>query len=238
MFSKKTDKLIKRAIILGLLWFVALVYLLYSVYSFSIENIGFSPIQPIKFSHLTHSGKFEIKCLYCHFTAENSAYSAIPSTHSCMVCHIALKNESPLIKSLNISFDDTTKIFWNNIYRVPDYAIFNHSRHIRNQIDCSSCHGQVETMDSVYQSTAITMKWCLECHRNPSKLIIPARQISGIFKFGKQNLSLDNLDKIELIGITEPIFGMYFSEIPKSFMGIFLPKLPGRGPENCSSCHY
>lgn len=55
---------------------------------------GYSPDQPIKFSHATHAGINKIDCQYCHDSARKSKHSAIPSTNTCMNCHAAIKNGS------------------------------------------------------------------------------------------------------------------------------------------------
>jgi hypothetical protein len=30
---------------------------------------------------------------------------------------------------------------------------------------CFACHGPVNTMEEVYQYSPLTMKWCINCHR-------------------------------------------------------------------------
>jgi len=222
------------------LWIIVLFFSFYLGYDYSIQNIGYSPKQPVTFSHLVHSGDYQIKCLYCHSQAERTAFATIPNTNTCLVCHIALKNETNLMLPVNISFDDTISIKWKRIYKLPDYTHFNHSRHIRSMIDCSSCHGEVEKMDTVYQFRNLSMKWCLDCHRFPEKFIIPARKISGIF-------TTNNLDSISMqmllsdsnLNYTNPQFGMITTTLPQQLIkSIPMPKKAGKGPENCSSCHY
>jgi mono/diheme cytochrome c family protein len=55
---------------------------------------GYSPDQPIKFSHATHAGINKIDCQYCHDSARKSKHSSIPGTNTCMNCHAAIKNGS------------------------------------------------------------------------------------------------------------------------------------------------
>lgn len=52
---------------------------------------NYSPEQPIKFSHETHSGKYSIDCQYCHDGARRSKHAVIPATNTCMNCHTAIK---------------------------------------------------------------------------------------------------------------------------------------------------
>lgn len=48
---------------------------------------GYSPEQPIAFSHRVHANNLEISCLYCHSGAEKSRHAAIPAASTCMNCH-------------------------------------------------------------------------------------------------------------------------------------------------------
>jgi predicted CXXCH cytochrome family protein len=49
---------------------------------------------------------------------------------------------------------------------LPDLAYFNHSQHVSVAgIECQKCHGPIQTMEEVYQYAPLTMKWCINCHR-------------------------------------------------------------------------
>ena len=220
-----------------ILWLAIIALSLFFIYGSYSTDIGYQKGQAIEFSHKTHSGKFKIKCLHCHYGAEKSPFSNIPSTYSCMACHIALGNENEKLVPVNFSFDEEAKIKWNNIYALPDYTHFNHARHIRAQIDCSSCHGEVETGDTVAIYTDMTMKWCLDCHRQPENFIIKARDISGIptleLKEGEQFFRDSSISK------TKPHYGEYINYSAKPYLNHFIvPVKPGKGPEHCSACHY
>ena len=59
-------------------------------------------------------------------------------------------------------------IAWTRVYRLPDFAYFNHSAHVNVGVACQQCHGPVETMDRVRQVPDLTMGWCVNCHRTAS----------------------------------------------------------------------
>jgi hypothetical protein len=81
------------------------------------------------------------------------------------------------------------------------------------------------------------MGWCLDCHRNPERYIIPAREISGIFTGLRANGQTVQL--AQSTPVTNPPYGMWSTPVDTpEIAGVPMPKLPGRGPENCSSCHY
>jgi len=52
---------------------------------------GYTPDQPIKFSHAIHAGQQQIDCQYCHDGARRSKHSVIPAANTCMNCHKAIK---------------------------------------------------------------------------------------------------------------------------------------------------
>ena len=51
------------------------------------NNQGYSPEQPIAYSHRLHAGTLGIDCLYCHSAAEHGRHAGIPSADVCMNCH-------------------------------------------------------------------------------------------------------------------------------------------------------
>ena len=51
------------------------------------NNEGYSPDQPIAYSHRLHAGTLGIDCLYCHSAAEHGRHAGIPSADVCMNCH-------------------------------------------------------------------------------------------------------------------------------------------------------
>jgi hypothetical protein len=56
---------------------------------------------------------------------------------------------------------------------VPDYAYFNHSAHVNRGVSCVSCHGKVNEMNVVWEDKALSMGWCLSCHRHPENFVRP-----------------------------------------------------------------
>jgi len=58
-----------------------------------------------------------------------------------------------------------------------DFVYFNHSIHISKGVGCSTCHGQINQMPLVFQANTLLMSWCLECHRNPERVLRPKDQV-------------------------------------------------------------
>ena len=130
-------------------------------------NQGFSPDQPIPFSHELHVGQNQIQCLYCHNQAERSPHSTIPALSTCMNCHLVVKTDSPHIQKLREAYDKGESIPWVKVHMLPDHVKFSHASHLAKGVNCQACHGPVETMQKIRQFQDLSMGWCVNCHREP-----------------------------------------------------------------------
>jgi hypothetical protein len=127
---------------------------------------GYSPEQPIAFSHKLHAGDNKVPCLYCHYGARTSRHAGIPSSSICMNCHGLLENQTLAIERFKEAAQlDRPLIAWTKVHNLPDFVYFNHSRHVLSGVACQRCHGAVETMARIEQVMPLTMGWCLSCHR-------------------------------------------------------------------------
>ena len=134
--------------------------------SFSVSlGLKQGPEQPIHFSHKLHAGKLQMNCLYCHYSAEKSTVSNIPTPYTCMGCHRVAATDRPEIQKLTKYYDSGQTPPWVEVHRLPDHVKFNHKRHVKADIACQTCHGPVQEMDVVYQYSSLKMGWCLKCHR-------------------------------------------------------------------------
>jgi hypothetical protein len=128
-------------------------------------NQGYSPEQPIAFSHKIHAGDNKVPCLYCHYAARKSRHAGIPSVSVCMNCHTMLRKQTVEIEKFKEAVQQQRPIVWTKVHNLPDFVYFNHSQHVLSKVACQRCHGPIETMDRVKQASPLTMGWCLECHR-------------------------------------------------------------------------
>jgi mono/diheme cytochrome c family protein len=134
---------------------------------------GYSPAQPIAFSHVTHAGKYQIDCQYCHIGVQVGKSATIPSTNICQNCHHerggivqgSVYGDQEIGKIL-ASAKNNTPIEWVRIHNLPDLVYFNHSQHVAVAgLECTTCHGPIEEMEQVYQYSVLSMGWCINCHR-------------------------------------------------------------------------
>jgi hypothetical protein len=157
----------------------------------SSVNVGHAPIQPVPYSHKLHAGKLKLDCRYCHNTVEEMAGAAVPATATCGNCHGG--NRVKENATLGIIFPDSDKlqpirqsletkdpVMWIKVHDLPDFVYFNHSAHINRGVSCVSCHGRVDKMDVVTQVESLSMKWCLDCHRDPSANVRPVDLVTTL----------------------------------------------------------
>ncbi|HTA16802.1 MAG TPA: cytochrome c3 family protein [bacterium] len=145
------------------------------------RNNGYSPQQPIAFSHRLHAGMLQINCQYCHFTAERGPHAGFPAVATCLNCHRFVKGSTPYNQSqiqklyyyagldANGNPDPHLKpqpIPWIKIHVLPAFVRFDHSRHITQGVTCQTCHGPIQTMEQVTQYSTLAMGFCINCHRN------------------------------------------------------------------------
>ena len=169
---------------------VALILIVFTLYSsvkgwYAMQSIGISqgytPDQPIKYSHTLHAGINGISCIYCHSGAEKGKTAGVPSANVCMNCHKFIKKGptgnteeiAKIYKALDYDPDKGTygpnqkPIQWVRVHNLPDLAYFNHSQHyVVGNIACQTCHGQIQdSMTVASQYSPLTMGWCIDCHK-------------------------------------------------------------------------
>lgn len=170
---------------------------------------GYSPDQPLKFSHKIHAGQNGTDCLYCHSAAETSKSAGIPATSVCMNCHLIVRNGTRSgafeIAKLVEYYETGKPIEWIRIYSLPDHAYFNHSQHVGVAgLACQECHGPVEEMDRVIQVSDLSMGWCINCHRE-RKVEFHDNSFYETYREKADKIKKGEIDSVtvEMIGGTE-----------------------------------
>jgi hypothetical protein len=143
-------------------------------------GVGEQVDQPIAFDHRHHVGDEGIDCRYCHDTVERSPTAGIPSVSTCMNCHAQVWNKSPALAAVRGAYFLDRPIRWNRVNDLPDFVFFNHSIHVNKGVGCATCHGRVDRMPLVEKVHAFSMKWCLDCHRDPSPHLRPREAITAL----------------------------------------------------------
>jgi hypothetical protein len=141
-------------------------------------RIGYMPEQPVPYSHAVHVGKLGLDCRYCHNTVERSGHAAIPPAETCMNCHTKIRADSAKLLPIREAFATNKPVKWLKVHDLPDYVFFNHAAHVNRGVGCESCHGRIDQMEVVWQDKALTMAWCLDCHRTPEPNLRPLSEIT------------------------------------------------------------
>ena len=82
-----------------------------------------------------------------------------------------------MLEPVRESYRSGRSLQWMRVYNLPDYVYFDHSIHLNKGVGCASCHGAVDRMPLMMPAQALTMDWCLSCHREPEKFLRPRDQV-------------------------------------------------------------
>jgi hypothetical protein len=127
------------------------------------------PPQPIAFNHQVHSEN-DITCTRCHQGVETQKQAGLPAMATCATCHRREATDHPVVIKLMEQYANGQgePIVWRKVNAMPASAMvhFRHSPHIRAEVGCETCHGDVTQM-TVAEPVVNTasMGWCLDCHR-------------------------------------------------------------------------
>src|SRR5450432_1998371 len=97
-------------------------------------NVGYSPTQPVPYSHALHAGKLGIDCRYCHTTVEKANFAAIPPTETCMNCHTNIRTQSTALAPVRESWATGKPVEWTKIHDLPQYVYFSHEAHVTHGV--------------------------------------------------------------------------------------------------------
>jgi hypothetical protein len=141
---------------------VLVLVFLYLFYAPPATRIGSK--QPIAFSHRLHAGHKAIDCYYCHPYVERSINPGLPPVGKCLHCHNYIIANHPEILKEHDYYNTKTPTPWRKVYYLAEHVMFNHQRHIKKEIACEQCHGQVRQMDRL-KNHRFKMGFCVDCHR-------------------------------------------------------------------------
>ena len=122
--------------------------------------------QPIAYSHKIHTDR-GLQCLDCHSGADTGERATIPSVAKCMLCHAKIATDKPEIKKIAQYATAKREIPWARVYGFDPSAFvkFQHAPHIRANVPCARCHGDMTQAATAQPLVKHTMGTCLSCHR-------------------------------------------------------------------------
>lgn len=131
-------------------------------------RVGYAPVQPVPYDHSLHAGQLGLDCRYCHSHVDQSGFANLPTSQTCMNCHQQIKPQSPLLAVVRASYESGEPVPWVQVHQAPDYVYFNHAAHVNRGVSCVECHGRINEMPVVVHARSLSMKFCLNCHRDPA----------------------------------------------------------------------
>ena len=131
------------------------------------DFFGRRPIaeQPFDFPHDVHIGR-EIDCTVCHEGVEVGPVAGLPSVSTCMICHFVIATDRERIQQLTALSEQGLDLDWKRVYGyVPEAHVkFNHAPHVRAEVECATCHGNIGEQTIAQRNVDLTMGFCVNCH--------------------------------------------------------------------------
>jgi cytochrome c3-like protein len=178
LFRPRATTLFRVALLGGGLLVCAVAYAGFQYYRSPYWNkVGLAPDQPVLFSHRHHAAELRIDCRYCHTTVETSASAGMPSTHTCLTCHSQIFTQTTMLRPVVLSAERNAPLHWTRVNSLPDHVYFNHSIHVAKGVGCTTCHGTIGEMPLTSKGEPLTMRWCIDCHRDPGPRLRPESEI-------------------------------------------------------------
>lgn len=123
-------------------------------------------VQPIEFPHNIHIEKGLTCTEYCHEGATKGPEAGLPSVNTCLICHAAIATDKPRIQQITAMQEKGLDLAWQRVYGYPATAHvrFNHAPHIRANVECSTCHGDIAHQTVAERNVTLGMGDCVSCH--------------------------------------------------------------------------
>ena len=125
------------------------------------------PVQPLEFPHVIHVNK-KIACTEnCHEAVLTGPVAGLPSVRVCMGCHNTIATDKPRIQRITQMRKEGTDLAWQRVFGYPNesHVKFNHAPHIRKEINCATCHGDIAHQTVAQRNVDLNMGFCVNCHR-------------------------------------------------------------------------
>lgn len=126
-----------------------------------------APVQPLEFPHVVHVNK-KIACTEnCHESVLTGPVAGLPSVRTCMGCHNTIATDKPRIQLITQMRKDGVDLAWQRVfgYTKQAHVRFNHAPHIRKEIACATCHGDIAHQTVAQRNVDLNMGFCVSCHR-------------------------------------------------------------------------
>jgi len=92
--------------------------------------------------------------------------AGLPSVRTCMICHNTIATDRPRIQQITAMREQGIDLAWQRVYGypAPAHVKFNHAPHIRAQVECATCHGNIAEQTVAERNVDLSMGFCVTCH--------------------------------------------------------------------------
>ena len=87
--------------------------------------------------------------------------------NTCLICHAAIATDKPRIQQITAMSEKGIDLNWQRVYGYGHSAHvrFNHAPHIRANVECATCHGDIAHQTVAQRNVDLNMGYCVNCHR-------------------------------------------------------------------------
>ncbi len=123
--------------------------------------------QPIEFPHDVHIAKGLTCTESCHEGVTRGPEAGLPGVNTCMICHTGIAIDKPRIQQITAMEKEGIDLAWQRVfgYPGPAHVRFNHAPHVRANVECSTCHGDIANQTVAQRNVVLTMGDCVACHQ-------------------------------------------------------------------------
>jgi hypothetical protein len=123
-------------------------------------------VQPIAFTHTVHLAN-GLQCDSCHNGTDSGPQASLPGVKFCMSCHMVIAVDRPEIKKVAAYQARGEEIPWVRVYDydASAHVRFNHAPHIRANVPCETCHGDMTKQTTAKRVVDMNMGYCISCHQ-------------------------------------------------------------------------
>jgi hypothetical protein len=117
------------------------------------------------FPHRVHVVDNQLACTFCHGSVRVSDDPSLPPPELCATCHAQFDGDKPRERRLAAFFDEGGRYRRVAVSGRTEDVLFSHRAHAETErFDCTVCHADVATQDSVPLEPLMVKAQCMDCH--------------------------------------------------------------------------
>ena len=163
--------------------------------------IGFNPNDGKYFDTEAVSKEDVANELKTYLMADSKSYTEVDTSDEKAMAKMEADVEANLATTMEMY---NRPVEWVRVHNLPDHVYFNHAQHVNaGNVECQTCHGNIQEMEVVAQHAPLSMGWCINCHRETE--VDLSNDYYQVYEKYHEDLKSGAMDKVtvEDIGGTE-----------------------------------